>query len=95
MDKPLLRFIWWSDSWGVDVLADYIVSSSALIPLAPKPGLHFHNIIPGRVARGTRCNPQMSWWVGDTIGLLKGGKKKQSSDLLPKGVRKEGRSVKG
>lgn len=45
MDKPLLGFILWSDSWGVDVLPDYIVSSSALIPLAPIPGLHFHIII--------------------------------------------------
>lgn len=35
VDKPLLGFILWSDSWGVDVLPDYIVSSSALIPLAP------------------------------------------------------------
>lgn len=36
-----------SDSWGVDVVPDYVVSSSALILLAPpKPGLHFHSVIP-------------------------------------------------
>jgi len=43
----LLGLILPSDSWGVDVLPDYIVSSSPLISLAPpKPGLHFHSVIP-------------------------------------------------
>lgn len=51
-DKAPFRFIWQADSWGVDVLPDYIVSSSALIPLTSKPGLHFHNIILAGQASG-------------------------------------------
>lgn len=66
VDKPLPGFILQADSWGVDALPDCIVSSSALIPLAPKPGLHFHNIILAEQAWGSRCNPQMSWCDADT-----------------------------
>lgn len=52
VDKAAFRFISQADSWGVDILPDYIVSSSALIPLTSKPGLHFHNIILAGQALG-------------------------------------------
>lgn len=75
-DKAPFRFIWQADSWGVDVLPDYIVSSSALIPLTSKPGLHFHNIILAGQASGVTLQtpPNMSVFA-DTL-RRKGGEKK-------------------
>lgn len=47
---------------GCRLFPDYIVSSSALILLALKPGLHFHNIIlAGRAWGSHTAAPKMSW----------------------------------
>lgn len=87
MDKPLLGFILWSDSWGV--VPDYIVSSTALIPLAPKPGLHCGNVILVWWPGGGHCSPQMSWCDGDSAGVVcvcvcerRGGVKQSSGVIL-------------
>lgn len=79
VDKAPFGFISRADSWGVDVLPDYIVSSSALIPLTSKPGLHFHNIILAGQALGVTL--QTPKYLG-VCGYFEEKGKKQSSGVL-------------